>query len=104
MNFMKGQNAAIVRSLEDMVELHNHNFRQVTVDIAKLYSKNRSTRRTAGLALLGVGFLFKYTHDLAKKHDKLKEDVAQMKREKEYEEVTCGSSFDDDIFKDEDLL
>ena len=103
MKFMKGSSAVVVKTLEDMVELHNHNFRQVSIDIAKLYSKNRKTRTTAGLALLGVGFLFKYVHDLAKDQDKVKEEVKNLKSDYENYINTNVPSYDE-VFGTDDMV
>ena len=103
MRFTKGSSAVVVSTLEDMVELHNHNLKHISGEIAKLYSKNRHTRRTAGLALLGVGFLFKYVHDLAKDQDKVKEEVNNLKSDYENYINTNVPAYDE-VFGTDDMV
>ena len=100
MKFTKGTGTMVISTLEDMVKLHNKNMHEATIELAKLCVKQRRTGRIAGLALIGVGALFKYTHDLATSHRQLKNDVTNLKEEYHHYVITHADYDSEEEFTD----
>lgn len=99
MKLTKGTSSIVVSTLEDMVKLHNQNMHSVAIDFAKLAVKQRRSGRLAGLAIIGVGALWKITHDLSKDQARLKEEVRTLKAEIDSSNDGFNSDMDD-IWRD----